>query len=1519
MKKVNCSKSTNKKNKQEKKYSNSKGFTLIEILVTMAILSIIFSIVVSVAINVVNSAKEKSYQVTINNIQNEASNYLLEGVSSVNWIDSNTGKYQYQCVSVAKLIEAGHFKGDVLDSEVKTGVKVKNSNYVYLERDPNTNSITKKVLLYGDGEAYAARCNYIKTSGNIIFNIEPSGWSKQKKITITYKLNNSENSSKYKYSYNYFFENGTKDKGNSKDNIVFPNSSSDVQQIITVTKNGDLIASISNGMASKSLSVDKIDTAAPVISITSTNNVSSSQVATLKMKDVLSGVSEYYFGKTDPSKNEVVWVKYDKAVSNITEKATVDSAGRWYLGAKDVAGNVKVTSAYFYRTSLSVPNATVTPTSIITKSGNQFTIPNAVAKSYYTFNGWYTTKDYSESSITEYKPTKSTKLYGKTTENKLTGGVVSVSGNVIYGETLTANITSNTTPKADKYTYQWYMNSSNSTSGGTKINGATSNKIVLGYDQINKYIYVVVTASKNNYRSTTFSNKANDKVAKRAITVTADSNSKVYDGKALTDSGCTAVGLLPGDTVTCTMTSKSKITNVGSVDNVISKVSVKDYYTVTKVNGKLTVTKKGIVIPTASVYCKKDLIYNGSQQVITNNAGTGYTFSNNKKTNAGTYSVVAKLGSNYIWNDGTTQEKNISCSIGKATPTLVASPNELNLSNTFGTSTYSYSGNGNVTCKSSATSVASCSINKTTKKVNVTPGITGTSTITLTAAETTNYLSVSDTISVNVKAIYTIKYNNGGSTGTMTSTTCTYGSACSVGENKFTKSGYVFSGWTTKSDGSDDGYNWTGWSGTWKFQNGQKGISNYTLTLYPRWVKAKKVYIKYAIQYSDEKLDASTANGSYKWVTDSKGIVHFDTNKDGKYDSGDKVLTTTINYGEKAGTDGLPNYNNSNYLNITRTGYSAVDNSEWKCISGECNGKVFSHHGTSKNIQYSASDFCDASKVDCTVILGVNWIGKEYTITYVSNGGYSGVAANNASYCDYDSSGSHDVTGTMTTKKCRYGETCVLDDNKYIRQCHNFKGWTTNIDTDTKDYTNSITPDNDSDAFYGNKDSFVYNKLGNMTLYAVWESEHKWNAMGVQLTHTGGEFECGHVHTTAYTIYCSVCQMSALHYNKCYLPSYVSEKDDIKTKICPCNGGYNIKFNDHALFNSSGSKIIPIYNDPYINQRGGIVEKETKFANASSVNNVCTEHYYVTFDPNGGSGSVQTKTIKAVLDSGSFPTTSRTGYTFQGWYTAKSGGTKYTIDTLKSNQSSNVTLYARWKDTSNPTCTISLVGNTIKMNVYDNVGVISKGLNDYQGANYNGVTQREVVAGTFYGYVMDADGNKGSCSIEVRKKTNLYTCSNTATKNYSYVSCNASNINSPSTACSSGKIYSSNTCKINKKYEVSYATCFYDEANRQYTWRNIGVTKYNQTSCSVEVIHETPCSWEYHQNGRVEYISSCKETSRTYSGTIACYTNSCSSGKLSGGKCYLYNQSSCNSGWTSTSAGTGCTSGYTAVGNYCYK
>ncbi len=71
--------------------------------------------------------------------------------------------------------------------------------------------------------------------------------------------------------------------------------------------------------------------------------------------------------------------------------------------------------------------------------------------------------------------------------------------------------------------------------------------------------------------------------------------------------------------------------------------------------------------------------------------------------------------------------------------------------------------------------------------------------------------------------------------------------------------------------------------------------------------------------------------------------------------------------------------------------------------------------------------------------------------------------------------------------------------------------------------------------------------------------------------------------------------------------------------------------------------------------------------------------YTITFDANGGNCSTATATANTDGKLAVLPTATRSGYTFNGWFTAANGGTKVTTDTVFT---ADTTIYAQWTKNS---------------------------------------------------------------------------------------------------------------------------------------------------------------------------------------------------------------------------------------------
>ena len=71
---------------------NNRGFTLVELLATIAILGLVISITVFTGIRLIKNGKEKTYQTTKNNIEKYASNYLVENGDRLFYLSDNKVK-----------------------------------------------------------------------------------------------------------------------------------------------------------------------------------------------------------------------------------------------------------------------------------------------------------------------------------------------------------------------------------------------------------------------------------------------------------------------------------------------------------------------------------------------------------------------------------------------------------------------------------------------------------------------------------------------------------------------------------------------------------------------------------------------------------------------------------------------------------------------------------------------------------------------------------------------------------------------------------------------------------------------------------------------------------------------------------------------------------------------------------------------------------------------------------------------------------------------------------------------------------------------------------------------------------------------------------------------------------------------------------------------------------------------------------------------------------------------------------
>ena len=326
---------------------NNKGFTLTELLATLAVLSLVSTIVIYVAINVVNSAKNKSYLVTRNNVEKAAVSYLEENSDKIHFVKYKNN-IEYQCVTVQNLIDTNYFDKDVLNSKISNDKTIRVSDYIYIERDSNSKTIkNSKLITDSDSDSdYSTLCgNYnSRLDGDIEFKV-PSGYAKEKDVSIKYCLYNVDN---YRFvSYEFLYVPNEDDDDDAKV-IKQYNEDNCLVKNIKILSNGDLMAWIGGINIKESTSITGIDNKAPVIKIepNGDDTYTKSKTININISDDLSGISsdstiKYGFSK---SKSEEPSSYKEVNVSTGNVKITEGSlTGGYYLwikpSVKDKVGN----------------------------------------------------------------------------------------------------------------------------------------------------------------------------------------------------------------------------------------------------------------------------------------------------------------------------------------------------------------------------------------------------------------------------------------------------------------------------------------------------------------------------------------------------------------------------------------------------------------------------------------------------------------------------------------------------------------------------------------------------------------------------------------------------------------------------------------------------------------------------------------------------------------------------------------------------------------------------------------------------------------------------------------------------------------------------------------------------------------------------------------------------------------------------------------------------------------------------
>ena len=562
---------------------------------------------------------------------------------------------------------------------------------------------------------------------------------------------------------------------------------------------------------------------------------------------------------------------------------------------------------------------------------------------------------------------------------------------------------------------------------------------------------------------------------------------------------------------------------------------------------------------------------------------------------------------------------------------------------------------------------------------------------------------------------YNVVYNANGGSGSTATSTHKYGEAKTLTPNGFSKTGYSFAGWATSANGSV------------AYSNGQSvtnltATNNGTVNLYAKWTPNTNT--KYTVNHYQMNLDGvnyTLKESESKTGTSDSSITVSNLKKtytgftylNGKV--GSSVVTTTTVAPDGSRVINLYYsrnkylldvggwFNNSQLGNIPSLGMFdiTINGVKHANLTDYCN-----------EIYYGSSFNIDNVRINP---------GYEYKGFYVGDigggihtvSGTNGVLGANTTYVDlWINTINYSITynlngGSISGQKTSYNvDTATFTLPTPSRTGYLFSGWTgsngstpqTSVSvvkgsTGNKSYTANWTPKKLTTTFYRNLDSSDTTTTQQVFTYGLSQS---FSAKGWSKT---GYTQLGWADSrTATTQQYSTLSGVADSWIESKYPS-----NNIYAIWRPNN--YTIAFKTSAS-GASGTtpNISAKYDTSYNLTPNGFVRpgytftgwntnedgSGTAYTNGQSVKNLTASdggtvnlyaqwkpnNYTLTFNANGGSVSPTSKSVACGSQYGTLPTPTRTGYTFTGWFTAASGGTK--VSTTTTMGAGNVTVYAQW-------------------------------------------------------------------------------------------------------------------------------------------------------------------------------------------------------------------------------------------------
>ena len=826
-----------------------------------------------------------------------------------------------------------------------------------------------------------------------------------------------------------------------------------------------------------------------------------------------------------------------------------------------------------------------------------------------------------------------------------------------------------------------------------------------------KYSVTVTADSNHTFSGGETSTTLSCTIARRATTCTSGSSSKPWDGSALTDkTGGSCTNLVSGHTATFSGHTGT-ITNAGSTANTFGSVSISsgstnvtNNYAITKKNGTLTVTKAA----TANAGKCNSLTYNGASQTLAS-GGSYVSYSNNSGTDAvdssgnqKKYSVTVTADSNHTFSGGETSTT-LSCTIARRATTC-----------TSGSSSKPWDGSA-LTDKTGG----SCT-NLVSGHTATFSGHTGTITNVGSTANTFGSVSISSG-STNVTNNYAITKKNGTLTVTKAAT-AKVGSCNSLTYNGGNQT-LVSGGQYIKSYGNNSQKNAGTYSDITAYADDNHTFSDGSVTQ-KMTCSIAKATPTFNVTPGSGTITTSTV--TFNENSSAQGVFTNSSN-DSSVATVSPTKTSAVTLQDVTVTGG-----NNGSATITvefspsdETNYNKPSSKTYKVTVDRYHTLTVKPNGGVWNGTTNSSTFTQVNGTKKSI--GNPSTNAYYTISYNGNGGstpsstkayrsFSSWSLSGGSGKGSFSNGVYTFgteNGTLTANYDTTGKATLASSNKSVIVSYDTNG--TGATSSTASQTIAVTGLGWYDAASGGNKIANFGEsatfTGNKTLYAHWNSSASVTL--ATLSKTGYTCKWNTASNGSGTSYVSGATTSISSsitlYAQCTINTYTvtlrvqddatdyafileNEEDTATSLSFKVPYGENIKFSDHyCIYSGTASycaeaRPITGYTTRFYGWLDGeqLIDGDsdrivtvTKDINLVTSFSKTINKYTINYNNNGGTGCSSKINVEYNSSYGDLCTPSRTGYNFQGWYTASSGGTKVTESTIMGD--SDVTIYAQWK------------------------------------------------------------------------------------------------------------------------------------------------------------------------------------------------------------------------------------------------